>query len=110
MNNHADANRGVGNQNANESQIDPHILRLIPRPRDVTFRLTEEQLQLMYFTWAGARICMRQELYQPEVPLQPRPQPLVLSEVMRAMIVVWIAREHRIYEMEMQELERLLGL
>jgi hypothetical protein len=66
--------------------------------------------QLMYVTLAGARIRVRQELYHPEVPLQPRPQAPVLSEVTRAMIVLWIARERRVFEMEMQELEHLLGL
>ncbi|KAG1869744.1 hypothetical protein C8R48DRAFT_670986 [Suillus tomentosus] len=90
--------------------VHPRLLQLIPRPRDVTFTLTEEQLQLMYFTWASAQIRMHQEVYRPEVLLQLHPQPPVLSEVMCAMIVLWIARENQIFEMEMQELEHLLGL
>ncbi|KAG1811099.1 hypothetical protein EV424DRAFT_1349733 [Suillus variegatus] len=83
MNNHTDANGGIGNQNVDgnqDHQIPQCLLQLIPRPRDVTFTLTEGQLQLMYITWAGARMRMCQEVYRPEVPLQPRPQPPVFSE------------------------------
>ncbi|KAG1903123.1 uncharacterized protein F5891DRAFT_1185756 [Suillus fuscotomentosus] len=115
MNNNADANGGggVGNQNAEgnqEHQIPQHLLQLIPRPRNVMFTMTERQIQFMYVTWAGARVRVRQELYQPELPVQPYPQPPVWTEETRAMIVLWIARERRIFQMEVEEMERLLGL
>jgi hypothetical protein len=64
----------------------------------------------MYVTWAGARLRVRQQLYHPDLPIQPHPQPPHWSEETRAMLVLWIARERQIFEMEMRELEYLLGL
>ncbi|KAG2046720.1 hypothetical protein BDR06DRAFT_977269 [Suillus hirtellus] len=105
--------RGDANQNAEGNQnhqIPQRILQIIPRPHNVMFTLTEMQLRLMYVTWAGTRVRMRQELYHPEVLVQPRPQPPVLSEEARAMMVLWITRECQVFEMEMDESGHLLGL
>ncbi|KAG1893251.1 uncharacterized protein F5891DRAFT_1207720 [Suillus fuscotomentosus] len=118
MNNNANDNGGDGNQNGGDGnqngnrdhQIPERDLQIIPRPRNVQFTLTEGQHELMYVTWAGARLRVRQQLYHPDLPIQPHPQPLHWSEEMRAMLVLWIARERRIFEMEMRELEYLLGL
>jgi len=66
--------------------------------------------EFVYVTWAAARNRVRQQLYNPNLPLQPNPRPPVWSEEARAMMVLWIARERRIFEMEMRELEYLLGL
>ncbi|KAG1906723.1 uncharacterized protein F5891DRAFT_975465 [Suillus fuscotomentosus] len=104
-------NGGDGNQNGNrDHQIPERDLQIIPRPRNVQFTLTEGQHELMYVTWAGARLRVRQQLYHPDLPIQPHPQPPHWSEETRAMLVLWIARERRIFEMEMRELEYLLGL
>ncbi|KAG1871055.1 hypothetical protein C8R48DRAFT_770649 [Suillus tomentosus] len=107
MNNQADANEGVGNLNEN---IPQHLLQQAPRPRDVTFTMTRGQLELMYVTWAAARMRIRQQIYEPNLPLPLYPLPPVWQDEVRAMMVLWIARERRMFEMEMQELERLLGL
>jgi hypothetical protein len=53
---------------------------------------------------------VRQQLYHPDLPLIPHPPPPFWSEEARAMLVLWIARERRVFEMEMVELEYLLGL
>ncbi|KAG1908161.1 uncharacterized protein F5891DRAFT_1179680 [Suillus fuscotomentosus] len=106
MNNNANANANEGAGN----QIPQEFLQLVPRPRDITFRLIERQLELMYVTWANARVRIHQEIYRPELPLQPCLQPPVWTEPTRAMVVLWIARERQIFELEMEEMERLLGL
>lgn len=64
----------------------------------------------MYVTWATARMRVRQYLYEPGLPLAPYPLPPMWEDEVRAMMVLWIARERRIFEMEIQELEHLLGL
>lgn len=64
----------------------------------------------MYITWAGERVRVRQELYHPEEPVQPHPQPPVWTEETRTMMVLWLARERQIFRMDMEEMERLLGL
>jgi hypothetical protein len=64
----------------------------------------------MYITWAAARRRVHQQLYQPALPIPPYPLPPFLPEEARAMMVLWIARERRMFEMEIRELEYLLGL
>lgn len=64
----------------------------------------------MYVTWAAARRRVRQLIYQPELLIPPYPVPPVWSEDVRAMVVLWIARERRMFEMEMNEVENMLGL
>lgn len=64
----------------------------------------------MYFTWAIARTRVRQLVYRPDLPFPPNPLPPVWQDEVRAMMVLWIARERRMFEMEMRELEYLLGL
>lgn len=66
--------------------------------------------ELLYVTWAGARMRVRQQVYQPDLPLLPHPPPPNWSDEVRAMMVLWIARERRMFEMEIRELEYLLGL
>jgi hypothetical protein len=66
--------------------------------------------KIIYTTWAAAQIRVRQQLYHPDLPLLRCPLPPALSDEARAMIVLWIARERRVFEMEMRELEYLLGL
>ncbi|KAG1817917.1 uncharacterized protein BJ212DRAFT_1479744 [Suillus subaureus] len=115
MNNNSDVDGGVRNQNGDQDQdrdhqIPGHLLQLAPRPRNVTFTMSGRQVELMYITWAAARNRVRQQLYNPNLPFQPYPLPPVWSDEMRAMMVLWIARERRIFEMEIEELECLLGL
>ncbi|KAG2105175.1 hypothetical protein BD769DRAFT_1393333 [Suillus cothurnatus] len=128
MNIYNGANEGIRDQNEDgnqDHQIHEHFLQLTPRPRDVTFTVPERQIvsndsfsihnsnflkEFVYVTWAAARNRVRQQLYNPNLPLQPNPRPPVWSEEARAMMVLWIARERRIFEMEMRELEYLLGL
>jgi hypothetical protein len=64
----------------------------------------------MYATWAVARARVHQQLYHPEQPFPVCLQPPIWGEEVRAMMILWIARERRMFEMEMQEFERLLGL
>jgi hypothetical protein len=64
----------------------------------------------MYTTWAAARDRVRQQIYHPEVPFQPYPPPPMWTDEMRVMMILWIARERRIFEREIEELEYLLGL
>ncbi|KAG2121997.1 hypothetical protein BD769DRAFT_1389844 [Suillus cothurnatus] len=110
-NNNADADGGVRNQNRDQDhQIPGHLLQHEPRPRNVMFTMPGRQLELMYITWAAARNRVRQQLYNPNLPYQPYPRPPVWSDEIRAMMVLWIARERRIFEMEIEELEYLLGL
>jgi hypothetical protein len=66
--------------------------------------------EMLYVTWAAARMRVRQELYEPNLPIPHYPLPPAWPDEMRAMIVLWIARERRVFEMEMRELEYLLGL
>jgi hypothetical protein len=65
---------------------------------------------MLYTTWAAARMRVRQELYEPNLPILHYPLPPAWPDETRAMIVLWIARERRVFEMEMRELEYLLGL
>ncbi|KAG1794467.1 uncharacterized protein HD556DRAFT_1443034 [Suillus plorans] len=106
-NNNVNANGGDGDQN---HEIPQHLLQHIPRPREVVFRLTRDQLELMYNTWAVARRHVRQLVYQPELPFPPYPLPPVWPDDLRAMMVLWVAREWRMFEMEMAEFEQILGL
>ncbi|KAG1800064.1 hypothetical protein EV424DRAFT_1545831 [Suillus variegatus] len=98
-----------GNRNE-DNQIPQQLLRHAPRPRDVSFRVSDVHLELLYVTWAGARMRVRQQVYQPDLPLLPHPPPPNWSDKVRAMMVLWIARERRMFEMEIRELEYLLGL
>ncbi|KAG1794744.1 hypothetical protein EV424DRAFT_1350977 [Suillus variegatus] len=114
MNNNANANEvgnrggdGHGNQG---HQIPEHLLRVAPRPRDVMFTLSERQLEMLYVRWDAARIRVHQQIYNPHLPFQPYPLPPAWSEEARAMMILWVARERRMFELEMQELEYLLGL
>jgi len=61
-------------------------------------------------TWAIAHARVRQQLYHPEQPFAPFLQPPLWGEEMRAMMLLWIARERRLFEREMREIEYLLGL
>ncbi|KAG1798518.1 uncharacterized protein HD556DRAFT_1305981 [Suillus plorans] len=79
-------------------------------PREVSFTIPEEQLEIIYETWAIARARVRQQVYQQERPSAPFPRPPLWREEMRAMIILWIARERRLFEREMREIEYLLGL
>ncbi|KAG2156320.1 hypothetical protein DEU56DRAFT_906484 [Suillus clintonianus] len=111
MNNNA--NNGVGNQNENGNrnhQIPGHLLQHAPRPRNVMFTMSGRQQELMYVTWAAARVRVRQYMYEPTLPLPPHPLPPLWEDEVRAMMTLWIARERRMFEMEMRELEYLLGL
>ncbi|KAG1726358.1 uncharacterized protein EDB91DRAFT_1086809 [Suillus paluster] len=113
MNNHANANGGFGNQNGDGNQTTAPTCSKGPG-RDIydakkTTALTLLK-ELMYVTWAAARIRVCQQVYEPTLPLPPYPLPPVWEDKMRAMMVLWIARERRMFEMEMQELEYLLGL
>ncbi|KAG1767790.1 hypothetical protein EDD22DRAFT_844364 [Suillus occidentalis] len=113
MNNNANANGGAGNQNEganHDHQIPQHLLQHAPRPRDVMFTMTGRQLEMIYVTWAAARMRVHQYLYQPALQLPPYQLPPDWPDETRAMIVLWIARERRMFEMEMRELEYLLGL
>ncbi|KAG1758203.1 hypothetical protein EDD22DRAFT_850213 [Suillus occidentalis] len=87
INNNVNANGGVGDQN---------------RDRDYQ--------EWMYITWDAAQNCVRQQLYHPDLPFDPYPLPPVWPEETWAMMILWVARERRIFEMEMEELEYLLGL
>jgi hypothetical protein len=64
----------------------------------------------MYDTWAAARMRVRQWVYRPNLPLAPNPLPPVWPDELHAMMVLWVARERRMFELEMRELEHLLGL
>jgi hypothetical protein len=66
--------------------------------------------EIIYATWAIAHARVRQRLYHPEQPFAPLPQPPLWGEEMRSMMVLWIARERRLFEWELRELEYLLGL
>ncbi|KAG1754668.1 hypothetical protein EDD22DRAFT_957431 [Suillus occidentalis] len=115
MNNNNNANGGAANQDRDrdrdrDHQIPAHLLQHAPRPRSVTFTISVMQLEYLYVTWAAARNRVHQQLYQPDLPFQPYPLPPVWPDETRAMMVLWIARERRIFEMEMEELEYLLGL
>ncbi|KAG1848143.1 hypothetical protein C8R48DRAFT_677347 [Suillus tomentosus] len=114
MNNNANANE-VGNRDGDRHgnqghQIPEHLLRVAPRPRDVMFTLSERQLEMLYVRWDAARIRVHQQIYNPHLPFQPYPLPPAWSEEVRAMMILWVARERRMFELEMQELEYLLGL
>ncbi|KAG2117615.1 hypothetical protein DEU56DRAFT_761352 [Suillus clintonianus] len=115
MNHNAAANGGGGNRNGDgdgdqNHQIPQQFLQHAPRPRSVTFTMTRTNLELIYVTWAAARARVDQELYRPHLPFQPVPLPPYWSDEDRAMMVLWVARERRVFEMEMRELEYLLGL
>ncbi|KAG1859872.1 hypothetical protein C8R48DRAFT_673814 [Suillus tomentosus] len=66
--------------------------------------------EMKYIVWAATRGCVRQQVYHPELPFPPYPLPPVWPEDMRAMMVLWVARERHMFEMEMAELEHILGL
>ncbi|KAG1892792.1 hypothetical protein F4604DRAFT_1913490 [Suillus subluteus] len=72
--------------------------------------MLDEQLEILYATWAIACTRVRQQLYHPGQPVAPCPQPPLWGEEMSAMMVLWIARERRLFECEMREIEYLLGL
>ncbi|KAG1771736.1 hypothetical protein EDD22DRAFT_947746 [Suillus occidentalis] len=114
MNNNAGVNGGADltreRERERDHQIPGHLLQLAPRPRNIMFTMSDRQLELMYTTWAAARDRVRQQIYHPEVPFQPYPPPPMWTDEMRAMMILWIARERRIFEREIEELEYLLGL
>ncbi|KAG1748884.1 uncharacterized protein EDB91DRAFT_1079019 [Suillus paluster] len=89
MNNHANANGGFGNQNGDENQTTaPTCSKALGRDIHDAKKTT---------------------VYEPALPLPPYPLLLVWEDEMRVMMVLWIARERQMFEMEMQELEYLLG-
>ncbi|KAG1796528.1 hypothetical protein EV424DRAFT_1353082 [Suillus variegatus] len=115
MNGHDNANirdgDGDGERNENPNhRIPRRLLEYIPRPQEVSFRMNDRQLELMYITWAAARMRVRQQVYRPDLPFAPNPEPPVWRDEVHAMMVLWIVRERRMFEMEMRELEQLLGL
>ncbi|KAG1794007.1 uncharacterized protein HD556DRAFT_1308450 [Suillus plorans] len=117
MNNDGNANVGGdrnanvgGDENGNNNQLPQHLFQHMPRPREVFFTMSERQIELLYVTWAAARMRVRQQVYRPEVPFLPNPLPPLWPDEVRAMMVLWIARERRMFEMEIRELEYLLGL
>ncbi|KAG1729888.1 hypothetical protein EDD22DRAFT_853055 [Suillus occidentalis] len=59
---------------------------------------------------AAARMRVRQELYEPTLPIPPYPLPPAWPDEMRAMMTLWIARERRVFEMEMRELDQPVPL
>ncbi|KAG1803380.1 hypothetical protein EV424DRAFT_1351519 [Suillus variegatus] len=86
--NHANANGGLENQHY---EIPQRLLQHAPRPREVVFMLTRTQLEIMYITWAVARHCVRQRVYQPELPFPPYPPHPVWSDEVRAMMILCCA-------------------
>ncbi|KAG1761537.1 hypothetical protein EV702DRAFT_1052957 [Suillus placidus] len=105
--NNTNGNRGAGGQNY---EMPRHLLQHTPRPREVVFRMTEMHLEIMYITWAAARRRVRQLIYQPELPFPPYPVPPVWPDEVRAMMILWITRERRMFEMEMAVFEYILGV
>ncbi|KAG2108899.1 uncharacterized protein F5147DRAFT_773233 [Suillus discolor] len=104
MNNQGNANIGGNENNENlNHDIPQHLLEHIPWPRDVSFRMTDRQLELVYITWAAARMHVRQQVYRPDLPFAPNPLPPVWPEELCVKMVLWIAREHRMFEMEGSE-------
>ncbi|KAG1896328.1 uncharacterized protein F5891DRAFT_983516 [Suillus fuscotomentosus] len=114
MDNYANANGGAGNGNrdgdGHQNHQPQHFLQYPLRPRNIMFTMTRRQLALIYITWVAARMRVRQQVYEPALPLPPNPPPPIWSDELRTMIVLWIARERRMFEMEVRELEYLLGL
>ncbi|KAG1902396.1 uncharacterized protein F5891DRAFT_1186504 [Suillus fuscotomentosus] len=106
MNDNNNAN-GAGNHN---HEIPRYLLQHAPRPREVSFTLMERQQESMYIVWAAVRGRVRQQVYYPGLPFPPYPLPLVWPDDIRAMMVLWVARERRMFEMEMTKLEYILGL
>ncbi|KAG1893647.1 uncharacterized protein F5891DRAFT_985704 [Suillus fuscotomentosus] len=89
MNNHNNANGGGGGGDPNGGANHP---------------------EFMYVSWAAARTRVRQQVYHPDLPFVPYPPAPVWPENTWAMMVLWIARERRMFELEMLELEYILGL
>jgi hypothetical protein len=55
--------------------------------------------EVMYVTWAATRNRVRQRVYQPDLPFPPYPRPPVWTDEVRDMMVLWIGRERRMFEM-----------
>ncbi|KAG1775747.1 hypothetical protein EV702DRAFT_1198940 [Suillus placidus] len=55
--------------------------------------MSGRQLELMFVAWAAARNLMRQRVYQPDLPFPVYPPPPVWPDEVRAMMILWIARE-----------------
>ncbi|KAG2139106.1 uncharacterized protein EDB93DRAFT_1106210 [Suillus bovinus] len=91
-------------------KIPQHLLQHTPRPREVVFVLTGNQLELMYNTWVVVRRRVCQRIYQPELPFPPYPPHPVWSDEAQSMMILWVARERHMFELEMAELEHILGL
>ncbi|KAG1759630.1 hypothetical protein EDD22DRAFT_849115 [Suillus occidentalis] len=117
MQNHVDGlgngvnGNGNGNRAGNQDRnYQNQYFNRLPNPRDVSFIMPDAQLEFFYATWAIAHVRVRQQLYNPEQAFAPFPRPPHWGEEVRAMMVLWIARERRLFELEMRETEYLLGL
>lgn len=105
----------------------PHRQHLnhLPNPRNISFTIPDQQMvsevmhsnnnllilqDILHATSVIARSRVRQQLYHPEQQFAPCPRPPLWDEEMRAMMILWIARERRLFEWEMREMEHLLGL
>ncbi|KIK35387.1 hypothetical protein CY34DRAFT_17046 [Suillus luteus UH-Slu-Lm8-n1] len=99
----------LGNVEGNNA-IQRQYLDRAPNPRNILFTFPEQQLEILYATLAIARARVRQQVYHTEQPPIPCPQPPLWDEEARTMMVLWIARDRRLFEWEMREMEYLLGL
>jgi len=102
----------IGNERENngvQDQNNQHLNHL-PNPRNISFTIPDQQMDILHATSVIARSRVRQQLYHPEQQFAPCPRPPLWDEEMRAMMILWIARERRLFEWEMREMEHLLGL
>ncbi|KAG2132728.1 uncharacterized protein EDB93DRAFT_1107805 [Suillus bovinus] len=106
MNYYPNINRGANEDHNHEIPALQHA----QRPREVRFTMLERQIELLYTKWGVAQMRIRQQVYCPDLLLIPHPPPPFWSDKTRAMLILWIVRERRMFEMEMVELEYLLGL
>jgi hypothetical protein len=93
-------------------QIPQCVLYHIPRPQIISFTMNNRQLVSNWDASESkhaAQIHVRQQLYHPDLPLLRCPLLPAWSDEAHAMMVLWIARERRVFEMEMWEFKYLLG-